>query len=109
MICQLRTYEIFDTNNDAFHARFRDRAMRIIGVDGFEFAGSWETASPEERTEFFFLLRWPDEEMMRRQWESCMVDEKGTRITRETNAAHGDQVGKIKAQAKLLADFSPAV
>jgi hypothetical protein len=30
MIHQLRIYEIFENNKDAFHARFRDHAARIM-------------------------------------------------------------------------------
>jgi heme-degrading monooxygenase HmoA len=108
MIYQLRTYEIFEGNKDAFHARFRNHAMRIMGRYGFDFAGLWESAT-SERTEFLYLLRWPDEATMRQQWEAFMADEEWAQIKRETNAAHGDQVGKIEEQVLLLADYSPAV
>jgi hypothetical protein len=108
MIYQLRTYEIFETNKDAFHARFCDHAMRIMGRYGFDFAGLWESATPE-RTEFLNPLGWPDEATMRRQWEAFMAEEEWTQIKRETNAAHGDQIGEIKDQVLLLADYSPAV
>ena len=36
MIHQLRIYEIFERNKAAFHARFRDHAMRIKRVTSSE-------------------------------------------------------------------------
>ncbi|WP_244522043.1 hypothetical protein [Bradyrhizobium embrapense] len=61
MIQQLRIYEIFENNKAAFHARFRDHAARIMtGRYGFKFASMWETKFGD-RTEFVYLLEWPDE------------------------------------------------
>ena len=51
MIHQLRTYEIFEHNKAAFHARFRDHAMRLMAGYGFNFVGMWESRG-EERTAF---------------------------------------------------------
>jgi hypothetical protein len=42
MIHQLRIYEIFESNKDAFHARFRDHAARIMQHYGFEIVGEIE-------------------------------------------------------------------
>jgi hypothetical protein len=50
-IRQLRIYEVFDRNKVAFHARFRDHAMRIMTRHGFRILGTWKT-SHEVRTEF---------------------------------------------------------
>lgn len=63
MIHQLRIYEIFESNKDAFHARFRDHAARIMKRYGFDIVAMWETKCLE-RTEFVYLLRWPDEVLM---------------------------------------------
>ncbi len=38
MIHQVRIYEIFEHNKSAFHARFRDHAMRIMRKYGFDAA-----------------------------------------------------------------------
>src|SRR3989442_12951230 len=43
MIHQLRIYEIFDRNKEAFHNRFRDHAWRIMRSYGFNILGMWET------------------------------------------------------------------
>jgi hypothetical protein len=40
MIHQLRIYEIFEANKDAFHARFRDHAARIIDAPGRDAAAT---------------------------------------------------------------------
>ena len=60
MIHQLRIYEIFEANKAAFHARFRDHAARIMERHGFDIVAMWE-ARTEGRTEFVYLLAWPDE------------------------------------------------
>jgi len=60
LIQQLRIYEIFERNKVAFHARFRDHAMRIMRKDGFEVLALWE-AKTDRRTELVYLLNWPDE------------------------------------------------
>jgi hypothetical protein len=56
MIHQLRIYEIFEKNKAAFHARFRDHAMRIMRTYSFDILAMWE-AQTDERTEFVYLLR----------------------------------------------------
>ena len=55
MIHQLRIYEIFDQNKEAFHNRFRDHAWRIMRSYGFNILGMWETRLGD-RTEFVYLL-----------------------------------------------------
>ena len=60
MIHQLRIYEIFEANKDAFHTRFRDHAAPMMKRHGFDIVAMWE-AKTEARTEFVTLLQWPDE------------------------------------------------
>jgi heme-degrading monooxygenase HmoA len=67
MIHQLRIYEIFEHNKAAFHARFRDHAARIMIRHGFQIMAMWE-ARTEQRTEFIYLLRWPDEQTKTDAW-----------------------------------------
>lgn len=64
MIHQLRIYEIFEHNKAAFHERFRDHAARIMRKYGFQIVAMWE-ANTNQRTEFVYLLAWPDEATMR--------------------------------------------
>lgn len=106
MIYQLRTYEIFEENKVAFHARFRDHAYRIMQRHGFDFGGSWESRPPE-RTEFLYILRWPDQETMQAAWEAFMTDEELQTIKTETNAEHGSMVGSIQDQVLHSVDTLP--
>lgn len=106
MIHQLRIYEIFDRNKDAFHARFRDHAARIMQRHGFHIVTMWE-ARDEQRTEFVYLLQWPSEQAMREQWARFMADEEWSEIKKKTSAAHGDLVGKIEDRVLRLTDYSP--
>ena len=47
-IHQLRNYEIFEDTKDAFHARFRDHATRIMRRYGFHIVAMWEAKMDSE-------------------------------------------------------------
>src|SRR5260370_74963 len=87
MIQQLRIYEIFDNNKAAFHARFRDHAARIMRTRyGFQIVAMWETKFGE-RTEFVYLLEWPDEATKTAAWSDFMADPEWSEIKPTTPAA----------------------
>jgi len=104
MIYQLRIYEIFETNKDAFHTRFRDHAARIMKRYGFDIVAMWEAKRPE-RTEFVYLLRWPDEETKTRVWAAFMADQEWDDIKKATRD-RGALVGEIQDRTLLLTDYS---
>src|SRR5215813_8142354 len=95
VIHQLRIYEIFDGNKKAFHDRFRDHAMRIMARYDFKIIATWETKKGE-RTEFVYLLEWPDQEAMRDRWSKFMADQEWSDIKKETGRVHGQLVGEIE-------------
>ena len=107
MIHQLRMYEIFEHNKAAFHARFRDHAARIMQRYGFNIIGMWETKT-EQRTEFVYLLAWPDETTLRTAWTAFRADEEWSEIKRVTNADHGDLVGEIEDRILVPTSYFPA-
>lgn len=106
MIHQLRIYEIFEHNKAAFHARFRDHAMRLMHGYGFEFVALWE-ARDESKTEFIYLLAWPDEATKDAAWAKFKADEEWKEIKRITNVQYGDLVGSIEDRVLVLTDYSP--
>ena len=108
MIHQLRIYEIFEHNKAAFHARFRDHAMRIMKTYGFDILAMWE-AQTAERREFVYLLTWPGEQTMRGAWRRFLADEEWKEIKRVTSAEHGDLVGEIEDRMLVLTSYSPSV
>jgi hypothetical protein len=108
MIHQLRIYEIFEHNKAAFHARFRDHAIRIMHKYGYEIVAIWE-AKNTQRTEFVYLLAWPDEATKNAAWSKFMADEEWIEIKRVTKAQHGDMVGSIEDRVLLLTDYSPTL
>ncbi|MBV8653530.1 MAG: NIPSNAP family protein, partial [Alphaproteobacteria bacterium] len=74
MIHQLRIYEIFEGNKAAFHARFRDHAARIMKRYGFDIIAMWEARNEAKsgapaKTEFVYLLTWPDEAAKKSAWD----------------------------------------
>jgi heme-degrading monooxygenase HmoA len=108
MIQQLRIYEIFEHNKAAFHERFRDHAWRIMRTYGFNIVGMWESRA-DGRTEFVYLLDWPDEAAKRAAWTGFMADEEWKEIKRVTNAKHGDLVGAIEDRMLVATDYSPSL
>ena len=102
---QLRIYEIFEGNKGAFHDRFRDHAQRIMKRYGFDIVTMWESRQGE-RTEFVYLLNWPDESTMRQRWAQFMADEEWAQIKRETGAVHGRFVGEIQDRTLKRAAYS---
>ena len=95
MIQQLRIYEIFEHNKAAFHARFRDHAMRIMKRYGFHIVSMWES-SHDGRTEFVYILTWPDLAAKEDAWRRFLADEEWKEIKRRTAAEHGDLVGEVE-------------
>jgi NIPSNAP protein len=105
-IHQLRVYEIFDGNKQGFHDRFRDHAMRIMARHGFRIVATWETKNVD-RTEFVYLLEWPDKATMKSRWTEFMADPEWASIKKETAKAHGAMVGDIQDRTLELTDYSP--
>jgi hypothetical protein len=106
VIHQLRIYEIFDSNKKAFHDRFRDHAMRIMAKYDFKIVAIWESKK-DNRTEFVYLLEWPDKETMTDRWEKFLHDEEWIKIKKETGEKYGNLVGEIQDRTLELTDYSP--
>jgi len=108
VIHQLRIYEIFEHNKATFHERFRDHAARIMQTYGFDIVAMWEAKTPH-RTEFIYVLAWPDEDVKSTAWAKFMADDEWKDIKRATSAAHGDLVGEIEDRTLVPTDYSPPV
>jgi NIPSNAP len=106
VIHQLRIYEIFDSNKKAFHDRFRDHAMRIMAKYGLKIVAAWESKK-DNRTEFVYLLEWPDKETMADRWEKFLRDQEWIKIKKETGEIYGPLVGEIQDRTLYLTDYSP--
>ena len=106
VIHQLRIYEIFDSNKKAFHDRFRDHAMRIMAKYDFKIVATWESKKGN-RTEFVYLLEWPDRETMADRWEKFLRDQEWIKIKKETGEMYGPLVGEIQDRTLYLTDYSP--
>jgi hypothetical protein len=103
---QLRVYEIFEHNKQAFHDRFRDHAMRIMAKYDFNIVAMWE-AKNGARTEFVYLLEWPDEQTMKDRWAKFMADREWSDIKKETGARYGKLVGEIQDRTLNVTAYSP--
>jgi heme-degrading monooxygenase HmoA len=104
-IHQLRVYEIFEHNKAQFHARFRDHAVRIMARHGFTILALWESKAAG-RTEFVYLLEWPDEATMKAGWESFLTDPEWIEIKARTRG-QGALVGEIREKTLVPTDYSP--
>ena len=107
LIHQLRIYEIFEENKRAFHDRFEKHAIRIMESHGFRFLSIWE-AKTEERTEFVYLLEWPDGDTMTETWAKFMDDQEWKDIKKVTGAAHGRLVGEIQEKVLHPTGYGPS-
>src|SRR3989441_917162 len=99
MIHQLRIRE-------AFHARFRDHAARLMRHHGFRILDMWESTS-DRRLEFVYLLEWPDEAARDTAWRAFMGDQEWSEIKRQTAAHHGDLVGAIEDRTLRRTQYGP--
>src|SRR5262249_41625478 len=106
VIHQVRIYEIFDGNKQAFHDRFRDHAMRIMARYDFKIVATWESKK-DNRTEFVYLLEWPDRETMADRWEKFLRDQEWIKIKKDTGEMYGPLVGEIQDRTLYLTDYSP--
>jgi heme-degrading monooxygenase HmoA len=106
MIHQLRIYEIFEDTKVAFHQRFKEHAARIMERYGFKIVSMWE-ARNANRTEFVYLLEWPDVAAKTKAWDAFMADEEWKEIKRVTGTAHGRLVGAIEDRVLVSTDYSP--
>ena len=107
VIHQLRIYEIFEHNKQAFHERFRDHATRIMAKYDFKIVAIWETQH-QGRTEFVYLLEWPDRRTLADRWGKFMADREWADIKKRTGAVHGKLVGEIQDRVLDVQDYSPA-
>ncbi len=108
MIHQLRIYEIFENNKAAFHDRFREHASRIMTSYGFNIVATWETKL-DNRTEFVYLLAWPNEQTMNDAWRRFRTDEEWKRIKQTTNSRYGELVGEIEDRTLVPTKYSPLI
>lgn len=106
VIHQLRIYEKFDSNKNAFHERFRNQAMRIMAKYDFKIIATWESEK-DNRTEFVYLLEWPDKETMADRWRKFLQDQEWIKIKKETGELNGPLVGEIEDRTVYLTDYSP--
>ena len=106
VIHQVRIYEIFDRNKQAFHDRFRDHAMRIMARYDFKIVATWESKK-DNRNGVVYLLEWPDRDTMADRWEKFLRDQEWIKIKKETGEMYGDLVGAIADRTLYLTHYSP--
>lgn len=106
-IQQLRIYAIPRANEDVFHARFRDHAMRIMARYGFAIRSIWRSESAE-KVEFVYLLDWPDTATMQRAWTAFLADPEWVQIKKDSAARHGSFVDAVSERTLEPVAYSPA-
>lgn len=106
VVHQLRIYQIFENNKQAFHERFRTHAMRIMAKYDFEIIALWE-AQHDGRIEFVYLLQWPDRATLTDRWARFMADQEWAEIKKRTAARYGTLVGEIQDRVLATTDYSP--
>ncbi|WP_332767590.1 NIPSNAP family protein [Phenylobacterium sp.] len=92
---QLRIYAVAAGQEAAFHARVRDHAARIMKRHDFKIQAMWE-AKAGSKTEFVYLLEWPDREVMAERWAGFMADKEWSDIKAKSREEHGPVMGAIQ-------------
>ena len=69
--------------------------MRIMARYDFRIVATWESKR-DNRTEFVYLLGWPDRETMADRWEKFLKDQEWIKIKKETGEMYGPLVGEIQ-------------
>ncbi|MFG1203433.1 NIPSNAP family protein [Xanthobacter aminoxidans] len=96
MINQLRLYRINPDLKDAFLARFRDHAARIMRERyGFKIVAMWLSDEPDN-LRFVYILSWPDLPAKEEAWRRFMADEEWNEIKRVTRETSGEPVQGIE-------------
>jgi beta-glucosidase len=103
---QLRIYEVAADRREAFHARFRDHAMRIMARYGFEIAALWESTTVTD-FELVYLPRWPDADTMERRWREFLADAEWIDIKRRMDEDIGEPVRKVTSRVLDALPYSP--
>lgn len=75
---------------------------------GFNILATWETRY-ENRTEFVYLLSWPDERTMNEAWSKFRSDEEWKNIKQTTSSKHGELVGVIEDRTLTSTSYSPLI
>lgn len=105
MIHQLRIYQIDPTLKDAFDSRFREHALRIMKSYDFKIVAMWYSEF-EGKTEFVYILQWPDEEVMRKQWDAFMADAEWEEMKRVSREKYGEMVlSKMRDQVLIKVNW----
>jgi hypothetical protein len=103
---QLRIYDVPRANEGVFHQRFRDHAMRIMARYGFRIRSIWRSEH-EGRTEFVYLLDWPDVGAMDAAWAAFLADLEWIAIKKETSARDGKYVESVAVRTLEPVAWSP--
>ena len=110
-IQQLRIYELDRSKPkdafDAFHARFRDEALRIMKRHGFKVLDIWVSDSPD-KIEFIYLLSWPNQKVLESSWKSFLEDQEWISIKEKTRETAGSVVQSVTGRTLTRMDYSPA-
>lgn len=103
-IHQLRIYTIPKESREAFHARFKDHAMRIMAKHGFKIVSTWESEY-NNKLEFVYLLEWENIKIKEESWKQFTADEEWIGIKKKTSNI--TYVEDISDRTLLPTDYTP--
>lgn len=65
--------------------------MRIMKSYGFDIKAMWYSEF-NDKTEFVYILQWPDKTRLQKQWEAFMADVEWEEIKRTSRETYGEMV-----------------
>lgn len=99
-VYQLRIYKLFDRNKKEFFERFYDHALRIMKKYNFNIVRIWQSNN-NGVPEFIYLLKWENEDVLKKCWAEFMADEEWKNIKDRTHAKYGYMVESIEDRILL--------
>lgn len=91
MIHQLRIYEINPSLKEQFDIRFKEHATRIMHKYEFDIKAMWYSEK-ENKSEFVYILEWPNKETLTEKWAAFMNDAEWEAIKQKSREEHGEMV-----------------
>ena len=104
MIHQLRIHDVRHHQRRVPHPLPRSCRSHHAAL-GFHIVAMWE-AKTDKRTEFVYLLEWPDERTKTSAWMA--EDRRWAEIKRATSAQTGVLVGETEDRVLLPTDYPPS-
>jgi hypothetical protein len=104
-ISELRRYTAIAGKEEMLLLRFQEHTLKIFERLGFELQGFW--LIPEQNRTILYVLRWQDEEHMKKGWAAFAGDPAWVNA-KDKSEENGPIVRSIMSELLVVPDFANA-